>query len=326
MSDSDTANQLQSRSAPSPAPLAPLSDPVALLVLDTATGRVAASNPAARRRLAGITGADLARRLSDLATAAGHGDGATVRTWTGASRLRAVSAPVRFHGRDGLLVLLRDDTAAPVTLLTGEPRADVGCAVLTLDALGRIDGWGATPQSLFGYGAEHVIGADTTLLLTPPARLAGEHHLTLTNAYRTGEHRAEGWRLCADGRLLWAEVTTAPLYDATDRLLGFAQVVHDLTPARRLQQRRPDGTGTSTGLPAPRVAPGSSPTGSGAGSSAGSSAGAPGGSSAGTPTREPADAPSPPAGSLFVPGALPRPGAEAGTRRPRLRVPAQRRP
>jgi len=322
MSDSDTANQLQSRSAPSPAPLAPLSDPVALLVLDTATGRVAASNPAARRRLAGITGADLARRLSDLATAAGHGDGATVRTWTGASRLRAVSAPVRFHGRDALLVLLRDDTAAPVTLLTGEPRADVGCAVLTLDALGRIDGWGATPQSLFGYGAEHVIGADTTLLLTPPARLAGEHHLTLTNAYRTGEHRAEGWRLCADGRLLWAEVTTAPLYDATDRLLGFAQVVHDLTPARRLQQRRPDGTTTtaaaSTGLPAPRVAPGPSST----GSATGASAGAP----AGTSTREPAGAPSPPAGSLFVPGALPLPGTEAGTRRPRLHVPAQRRP
>jgi len=274
MSDSDTTGQVHSSATagtPSPAKVGPRPDPVALLLLDTTTGRVVACNPAARRRLAGAAGSRLARWLCDLATAAGHRDACVVRTFTDATdptdstapaRIRAISTPVEFRTRDCLLVVLRDDASAPLPLPAGAtgdlPAVDHGCAVFTLDPVGRVDSWGATPQRLFGHRADHVLGADATLLLTPPARLAGHHHLALTHAYRTGEHRAEGWRLCGDGTLLWAEAITAPLYDATDRLLGFAQVVQELTPVRRLQrpqraagpaptQRTPDRTGDRAG-------------------------------------------------------------------------------
>jgi len=323
MSDSDLAGQVHhpsstspstaspaTASTASPAPVASLSDPTAVLVLDAVTGRVISCNPAGRRRLAGVSGSQLAYRLSDLATAAGHRDGATARTWTDTAPLRAVSAPVRYRSRDCLLVVLRDDAGTPArpdaVAPGGVPVADDAWAAFTLDQLGRIDGWGITPQRLFGHGAEHVIGADTTLLLTPPARLAGDHHRCLTQAYRAGEHRTEGWRLCADGRLLWAEVTTAPLYDETDRLLGFAQVLRDLTPLHRLQQRPgvsvPDGAPALVrrGLPAPRTGDALLP-----------------------PAAFPPAVVLPPAAAL-----PPAPGAAtvAGMRRPSRRIPTQRRP
>jgi PAS domain S-box-containing protein len=290
MSDSDTGGQM-----PSPAVIISASgahttqhpDPLALLVLDAVSGRAAASNPAGGRRLGGAQGARLSYWLSDLATAAGHGEAMTVRTWTEAGipdgtggdaqtaparRVRVLSMPIAFRSRACLLVALRDGAPSPQDdapslrpgAVDGAPTADHGYAVLTLDTVGRIDWWGDAAQRLTGYRAEHVIGADTTLLHPAPARLAGDHHRALTHAYRSGDHTTEGWRLRSDGRLMWAEVSTAPLYDSMDRLLGFAQVIHDLTPTRRLLPRRADHTIDLRDVPVPRI-PASAPAGHGPG-------------------------------------------------------------
>ncbi|HEY6798132.1 MAG TPA: PAS domain S-box protein [Kineosporiaceae bacterium] len=280
MSDSDAAGQVQVPATTGPAPgvpSAPAPEPTALLVLDRVTGCVAAGNPAGWHRLAGLAGSRLGHRLDDLATATGHRDDVTARTWPeegslpGADglgvrrRLRVQSLPVTFRSRECLLVVLRDDEQVPTPLPVGAgddvPGPDHRCAAFTLDAVGRVDSWGPTPQRLIGHRPEYVIGADTTLLHPAPGRLAGDHHRALTHAYRTGEHRAEGWRVCSDGGVIWAEVITVPLYDAVDELLGFAQVLHDLTLVRRLRHGRGDQPGTaSTGrrslpVPGPRAVP-----------------------------------------------------------------------
>jgi PAS domain S-box-containing protein len=261
MSDSSAAGPV-----PSPAitryaatrPAAPRPEPIGMLVVDATSGQIAATNPAARRCLTGEGGVLLGRWLSDLATGDELRDITLVHRWpagptgpTGAPGPlagRALATPIAFRSRRCLLVVLRPDAAGlPPVPLDGTPVADPACAVFTLDAVGRIDSWGSTAQRLTGFRAEHVIGSDTTPLHPAPARLAGEPHRALTLAYRTGEHRAQDWRLCSDGRLLWAEVTTAPLYDGIDRLIGFATVVQDLTPVRRV--RRP-----AEGMPLARAA------------------------------------------------------------------------
>jgi PAS domain S-box-containing protein len=307
MSDSDAAGQVQVPATTSSAPggpSLPSPEPTALLILDRTTGRVAAGNPAGRRRLAGLPGSRLSYQLADLATAPGHRDGAAVRIWADEDaaddvavrrRVRVLSVPIGFRSRDCLLVVLLDDVSAPMPLPAGAgeetPGTEHGCAVFTLDAVGRIDSWGLTPQQLIGHRPECIISADASLLHPAPARLAGDPHRALNQAYRTGEHRTEGWRVCSDGGLIWAEVTTTPLYDGVELLLGFAQVIFDLTPVRRLQLGRGDHPGASPGAtPAQRTA------------------------------RQPAfPAPRPPA-------APPAGAPVRAPRRPAGRIPAQRRP
>jgi PAS domain S-box-containing protein len=256
--------------------------PIAMLVLDAATGRIAASNPAGRRRLTGPTGTRLGDWLARLATAEDHREVTLVQFWTPdrdragdradnrdahAETTMVRTTPIEFRRRPCLLVALQDDAPAGPGGAPS-PAADPGCAVFTLDPVGRIDSWGPTAQRLTGFRAEHVIGSDTGLLHPATARRNGEPHRALTHAYRTGEHVAHGWRACSDGRMIWAEATTCALHDGMDRLVGFAAVVRDLHPDRRPLQC-PDGELTidlrSPRFPAPRRSGASGRSNAGAG-------------------------------------------------------------
>ena len=238
--------------------------PVAMVVVDVASGTVTAANPTGRRRLSGRTGLELSRWVAGLATATGtDGPQVTVlRTWNSRTEetvpgtVWAECTPVDFRSRLCLLVVLRTDAAGHVDAgLLGGPRpaevTDGTRGVFTLDTLGRIDSWGATAEHLTGFVADEALGGDTTLLHPAGARLAGEPHRTLTEAYRNGEHRSEGWRVRGDDRLFWAEVVTCALHDGLDRLIGFATTMHDLTAGRRL-----DRATDVRRIPAPRSASG----------------------------------------------------------------------
>lgn len=229
--------------------------PVSMVVLNTVTGTVTAANPAARRLLSGTSGLQLSRWLARVATATTAGDGPTrVYAWRGVDgesaapvRLWAQCTAITYRSHPSLHVVLREDHV-PAAADAGGTAADPNCAVFTLDAVGRVDFWGAGAQRITGFVPDRVLGSDTTLLHPGPARLAGEPHRALTDAYRHGEHRAEGWRVCSDGRVIWAQVITCALYDGLDRLLGFATVLQDLTALRRL-------TGPTRGaVPGPRGA------------------------------------------------------------------------
>jgi PAS domain S-box-containing protein len=233
------------------------SHPVSMILVDTATGTIAAANPAGRRQLSGTGGPQLSRWLAQLATAtAPNGPDVTVlHTWhgvdgadAGTTGLRAECTPVNFRSRRCLVVALREDepTAAGVHPTSGRPTPDPARAAFTLDAIGRVDSWGSTAERLTGFVADVVIGRDTTLLHTGPARLAGEPRLSLAEAYRNGEHRVEGWRVRGDGRVMWAEVVTCVLHDKLNRLVGFATTMHDLTNRRGLAQT------SNIKVPAPR--------------------------------------------------------------------------
>jgi PAS domain S-box-containing protein len=251
--------------------------PVAMLVVDVVTGTVTAANPAGRRQLSGRAGLELSRWVAGLATASGAdaeraGSGLTVLRTPSATdatapfTVWAECTPITFRSRPCLLVVLRADAVGHVDAgLLGSPRsagiADATRAVFTLDALGRIDSWGQTAEDLTGFPGDVTIGGDTTLLHPAPARLSGEPHRALTEAYRNGEHRAEGWRVRGDGRLFWAEVVTGALHDGLDRLIGFATTMHDLTAdrhldraavTRRIPAPRPEVGAARLRLPAPR--------------------------------------------------------------------------
>lgn len=256
MSDSGSAGHLQftgtaaGRGTASAAQTRRPPQPVAMLVVDIVTGEVTAANPAGYRRICEPGGARLTRWLATLAvTADPEDDVTTVRALDGGYgstpdgvTVCARCTVIEHRSRRCLLVVLQEDQAPDAAGWTPDPE----CAAFTLDAVGRVDSWGRSAQRWTGFSPEHVIGSDTTLLHPGPARLAGEPHRALTQAYRAGEYRSEGWRICSGDRSVWAQVTTCALYDAQERLVGFATVMQDLTARRRLIPATP------VRIPAPR--------------------------------------------------------------------------
>jgi PAS domain S-box-containing protein len=215
--------------------------PLAIVVVEIASGRVVTASAAAQRLLSNAAAAPLTAWILDVATQpVDRHDATSVHTWGGPGApdgaravLSAQRTPLVFRSRDCALVVLRD----ALTPAAGQGLDDEDCATFTLDAIGRIDAWSAAAARVTGFGPEQTIGSEAGALHPTPARLAGEPHRALTQAFRSGEHRGCGWRRRADGTLLWAEAVTSALYDANDRVVGFAVVLDDLTARRRLQAR-----------------------------------------------------------------------------------------
>jgi PAS domain S-box-containing protein len=233
------------------------SSPAATLVVDAEDGLIYVISPAGSSLLSRPGAEVLADWLTQLATEPHRRtDTATLRTWTlqpgpdGRCDPGAVSVsclPIRYRGRDCVLLVLHELASSAAGSTTGTPAPplptvgvlDEISAAFTLDILGRVDSWNCAAQRIMGFAAEEIIGADTGTFYPPTTRLAGEPHQALTRAYRTGEHRAEGWRMRADGSPMWAETTTIALRDPQDRLAGFGVVVRDLTTRRRVGPRIP---------------------------------------------------------------------------------------
>jgi PAS domain S-box-containing protein len=283
MSDHGTADP---RSDEVPPRAVRLPHPMAMIVVDVVTGTVTAANPAGRRRLSGQAGLELSHWVADLAASGTiTTEVTTLHPWVDVSdaeapvTLWAECTPVSFRSQRCAIVVLRTDAAGHVDAgrLGGGSRTDAVTdrtrAVFTLDVLGRIDSWGPTAEHLTGFPTDVALGTDTTLLHPGPARFSGEPPRALTEAYRNGEHRTEGWRVRGDGRLVWAEIVTCALHDGLDRLIGFATTMHDLTAGRRLDRaassriaagripapRPPAGTGLRSPSPRPTGARATAP-------------------------------------------------------------------
>ena len=256
------------------------SSPAATLVVDTTDGVVRVISPAGTGLLTRPWAEPLVRWLTDLATAPQRcTDTATLRTWTvpaGAERpaeAQAVTAvsvsclPIRFRARECVMFILHELVSAP-----SAPIPDATCAAFTLDVHGRVDSWSPAATRITGYSSQDVIGSDMSVFFSSTSRAAGEPHQGLTRAYRTGDHRTQGWRLRADNAPIWAEVTTVALRDSQHRLAGFGVLIRDLTARHRLRaglvssriagrprssrqlpsQRRGSVTPSGAGRPTPR--------------------------------------------------------------------------
>lgn len=109
-------------------------------------------------------------------------------------------------------------------------------ALLLLDAAGRVIGWSAGAERLYGYGAAQMVGQPHARLYTPEDCAERVPQDTLESAARVGNHGHSGWRLRQDGSLFFAESRIRALRDAAGRLVGFSSVEQDVS--ERLQQQQ----------------------------------------------------------------------------------------
>ena len=58
----------------------------------------------------------------------------------------------------------------------------------------------------------------------------------LNQALEQGRFEDKGWRIRKDGTAFWANVVITPVFNATNRLLGFAKITRDLIKRHRNQE------------------------------------------------------------------------------------------
>ena len=105
-------------------------------------------------------------------------------------------------------------------------------AIHTLDSAGRIASWSAGAARLFGHDASEILGRDYACFHTRKDRDAGVPQQALRQADAEGRFETEGWRVRSNGKRFWAQVVIDAIRDSQGQLLGFAQLIHDLSEGR----------------------------------------------------------------------------------------------
>lgn len=109
-------------------------------------------------------------------------------------------------------------------------------AIFMLDSKGTIASWSAVAQLITGFAAKDVVGRSSSCLYPPEDVNAGKHLAVLHVAGLQGKIQDDGWRLRKDGSRFWAEVSIAPITDASGACLGYAEIARDGTERMYLEQ------------------------------------------------------------------------------------------
>jgi PAS domain S-box-containing protein len=108
-------------------------------------------------------------------------------------------------------------------------------AIFMLDPDGCVANWNLGARRLMGYG-DDIVGTSYAIFHTEEDCVAGSPARALLEAERDGKSAAEGWRVRKDGSRFWAEVTMVAVRNENDTIIGFAEIVRDVSERRRSQE------------------------------------------------------------------------------------------
>jgi PAS domain S-box-containing protein len=110
-------------------------------------------------------------------------------------------------------------------------------ATFILDKGGRVVTWNAAAERLEKYAAGEIIGKHFSSFYLSEDKRAGKPERELEVATAGGLFEEEAWRLRKDGSRFWASVTITAMRDEKGEVVGFAQVIRDLTERIRNEER-----------------------------------------------------------------------------------------
>lgn len=113
-------------------------------------------------------------------------------------------------------------------------------AVFTTDTKRVINSWNAGAQKLLGYTEEEILGKKSDILFTPEDRIKKEPQKETKTALKEGRATDNRYHRRKDGSEFWVNGLLFPLYDETQKLIGFTKVMRDLTEAKKTAQSLTD--------------------------------------------------------------------------------------
>ncbi|MBW0446502.1 hybrid sensor histidine kinase/response regulator [bacterium M00.F.Ca.ET.228.01.1.1] len=102
-------------------------------------------------------------------------------------------------------------------------------AVIGLSEDGRIRSWNPGGEAIHGFREDEILGKPLDVLYTAEERAQGVPQTALATARREGRFESEGWRLRKDGKVFWASAVLTALTSPEGVLLGFGEIVRDMT-------------------------------------------------------------------------------------------------
>lgn len=112
-------------------------------------------------------------------------------------------------------------------------------AVFMIDPEGRIMSWNSPAATMFGYMTADVLGKSHTILFTPEDQAEDKPRRILADTLAHGRAKDDSWRVRRDGTRFWTNSITAPMKDTgTGMLLGYVQVLHDMTEDKAIEDAR----------------------------------------------------------------------------------------
>jgi len=109
------------------------------------------------------------------------------------------------------------------------------CAIVMLDAEGRVVSWNSGAQRIKGYSAEEIVGQHFSRFYPPADIERGTPQHDLDAAAAEGRCEVEGWRVRKDGSTFWANVVFTAIRDQAGNARGFAKLTRDLTERRQVE-------------------------------------------------------------------------------------------
>ncbi|HEX3763348.1 MAG TPA: PAS domain S-box protein [Kofleriaceae bacterium] len=111
-------------------------------------------------------------------------------------------------------------------------------ALYMLDAGGVVTSWSAGAEVLTGYAASEILGQRDAMLFPAADREVDAPARLLAAAAEAGRCADEGPRVRKDGSQFWAEAVVTAIRGADGQLVGYANVVRDLTERRQAEAER----------------------------------------------------------------------------------------
>jgi PAS domain S-box-containing protein len=115
-------------------------------------------------------------------------------------------------------------------------------AIYTLDRNGQITNWNRGAEHMTGFAAGEVLSRPIALLVPDSCDAdTGAVPAALQHKARiTGRAIAEGWRQRNDGSRFWASIVTEAIRDEDNQLIGFAEIMRDITDDRQRRLKLED--------------------------------------------------------------------------------------
>ncbi len=108
-------------------------------------------------------------------------------------------------------------------------------AIFMMDLEGRVATWNVGAERIRRYKASDIIGQHYSRFFLEEDVQSGKPQKLLDRAAKEGHVEDEGWRVRKDGSTFWAHVTIAVIRDEAGRHVGFGNLIHDLTEAKRAE-------------------------------------------------------------------------------------------